>query len=192
MSAETNCPICQSEPVQPIAFQQCNHSVCFRCFVDYLRNTQRGTLPKCPLCRDEIVSFSGEESDLALHLLRMHMQDVALSAEEMQMAQHQMDMDYRMQQIEYEHQKTVRNGLQGLAAILPLVSMVSACFVFVTVAKDGYYSMAMLIVMIGSHMLSHQIKPRTLHFPQRRFANPNVARLVNRSHVIDPHYYEVE
>ena len=49
----TECPICQSTPTQPIQ-TNCNHKFCSNCFIQWWRTRGTGAPAPCPFCRCEV------------------------------------------------------------------------------------------------------------------------------------------
>jgi DNA repair protein RAD5 len=53
--AGIECPICAEEPMVDQTVTGCWHSACKKCLIDYMKHqTDRGKVPTCPNCREEI------------------------------------------------------------------------------------------------------------------------------------------
>ena len=65
----TECPVCY-EPIKTYGFcvTNCDHTFCLDCMMKNIQANQgRSQATGCPLCRDEIIPYIGEEDDQVDH-----------------------------------------------------------------------------------------------------------------------------
>lgn len=196
------CCICQNTKVQPIAFDPCTHSVCLKCFTQFL---QENTRIRCPLCRTDVESIGNDpdspEYTIAGHLLHLHMNRPSVriiptqeyTPEETRMAQQEMDRQFEFDMHLYKHDQVELQALKALDVILPMLTYILFCLTLIPIAGLGYIPMMVFSGFVLSHVFHHKVgekirvrNNRYMNLPRRQFVNQNVERLLDRSPPWEP------